>query len=369
MIDSTPARDARFAFEQKLAWHRAHVDEALKPGIGRSLSTVFLDMSAVACNHACVFCDGRFYDAQPASFTTERLFELCLEMYDLGVESVIFVGEYSEPTLHPGFIQIARALGKLDMHRGIYTNGSAADPEIVRVLCNFNFVRVSLDAGNARTHRIIHRPDGGEHFDKALSFISLVAAETKGEVGVSFVLLPANITEVAQAARAARSSGADYFEIKPFYGPEYSFDASVFAAMRAELLSQLALCRALENPQFKILLNRQIQDALDSETADYDLTRVAQPRACLTSKLRLVVSPRGCFICPPYRGNLKKSLGDARATPLREIWHGARHGELLSELCNRRCVYHEQNEHMLAVRDGRAALPEANQNPPQAGFL
>lgn len=368
-VESDVPPDRRFDFERKLGQHPERVREAVKPGIGRSLSTVFLDLSAVACNHKCIFCDGRFYEAAFSTFETGRLLELASEFKMLGADSIVFVGEYSEPTLHPGFCSVARRLRELGFHRGIYTNGCIPLPETIATLADFDFVRVSLDAGCASTHQKIHQSHRTHDFERALQFIQYLSTHGNADVGVSFVLLPENVAEIALAAHTAREHGAKYIEIKPFYGPEYSFDSDTLLRIKPVLLQQLNECRNLETATFKILLNVQLQDAITSDFTQLQLTRVATPRHCLTSKLRLVVSPRGCYICPPYRGRLDKSLGDAKTTSLHDIWYGAQHAALLTGLCDRRCVYHDQNELLLRIQSGSAAIHESADSTAQAGFL
>ena len=46
------------------------------------------------------------------------------------------------------------------------------------------------------------------------------------------------------------------------------------------------------------------------------LTELRSSRPCLTNRLRLVVSPRGCYLCTPHRGRMDKSIGNARTKEL-----------------------------------------------------
>jgi hypothetical protein len=71
-----------------------------------------------------------------------------------------------------------------------------------------------------------------------------------------------------------------------------------------------------------------------------------------------VVSPRGCYLCTPLRGQLDKSIGNASTRSLVEIWYSSRHTALMHQPCKLRCTYHEQNELLLAMRaPGRASAP------------
>jgi len=82
------------------------------------------------------------------------------------------------------------------------------------------------------------------------------------------------------------------------------------------------------------------------------------------------VNPRGSFVCPVLRGRLDRSLGDARTTSLPEIWFGPRRRALMHTARDRRCVYHQQNDALLAMKAGTIDLPpHAAGTRVQRGFL
>jgi hypothetical protein len=83
-----------------------------------------------------------------------------------------------------------------------------------------------------------------------------------------------------------------------------------------------------------------------------------------------VVNPRGSFVCPVFRGRLDRSFGDARTTSLPAIWFGPRRRALMHAACDRRCVYHPQNDALLAMKAGTIDLPRHDAGAPvQRGFL
>lgn len=357
-----------FSFTDKLAAHPERVRAILEDDVDRTLSTVFIDLAADACNHDCTFCDGSLYPIERARFTTPRLIGLADEIADLGADSIVFAGEKSEPLLHDGFGAFVDRLHARGLRCGIYTNGSVLRETLFARLERFAFVRLSLNAGTAETHRRIHRYRTRRNdFDRACRFLRRVAASPVPTTGVSFVVLPENVIEIARAAALVRRLGAHYLELKPAYVADYRFDANAFTELLPRLRTEIAAAEALEGERFSLVLNRQLRDVLDGHTAAAAMTELPTARPCLTSRLRLVVSPRGCFLCPPLRGRLDRSLGDATRTPLHEIWNGARHRRLLREPCALRCCYHAQNEALLAARRGEPLPPPAA--PVQAGFL
>lgn len=358
-----------FDFTAKLHDHPRQVRAALGHEPGRSLATVFLDLASDACNHDCVFCDGSLYAYSPAQFTTPRLLDLADEMVDLGADSVILVGEKSEPTLHPGFVKVSEKLLRLGLHLGVYTNGSRVKGDILRVLEGFDFVRVSLNCATEATHRALHRYGRDRNdFDRARCLLRTVAASGVPSVGASFLLVPDNVREIRAAADLVMSLGGSYLEVKPAYGPGYSFDSPGFLEMVPELLVQLDRCLPLLGDGFRVILNSQLLDYFLGEVAADHMTTRAGARPCLTRRLRLVVNPRGCYGCPPLRGHEDANLGDAGTATLESIWYGSKHCVLMHRPCSLRCTYHKQNEILLALRDGRS-LKEADSPDVQKGFL
>ncbi|MBQ4369389.1 MAG: hypothetical protein II784_00155, partial [Oscillospiraceae bacterium] len=103
--------------------------------------------------------------------------------------------------------------------------------------------------------------------------------------------------------------------------------------------------------------------------APRDLTRLGEGRTCLTSKLRMVVSPNGCFLCTCFRNVPDYSLGDPCSNTLNEIWYGEKHIELLKRDCCLKCTYTEQNDFLLKLRSGDVSLPEPDEDIEQIYFL
>lgn len=356
--------DGVFDFNRKLAFYPAKVRAALEDQPGPSLSTVFMDLASESCNHDCIFCDGNMYEFEHARFTTERLLELADEMAELGVDSLIFAGEKSEPTVHPGFPTFAQRLLAHGIKLGIYTNGSRPRPEVLESLERFEFVRVSMDAGTASTHRRVHNYAARrDDFATLLEFLSRVSSAPDVAVGTSFILLRENAHELALAAALSKQHGADFIELKPVYAERYSFDGEALRALAPVLDEQLRQAHELADAGFRVVLNNQIRAFLHGRIGADELTTVAEPRPCLTNRLRLVVSPRGCYLCTPHRGRMDKSIGNARTKSLRDIWYSARHQRLMREPCALRCTYHEQNDLLLELRAGRAKV----ENPAAVG--
>lgn len=362
-----------FNFTDKLNFYEDKVNEALQDHVGSSLSTVFLDLLTNICNFDCIFCDGkRLYNLSDNSFSKARLDKMAIELKELKVDSLILVGEGGEPLIHPYFNGFSRKLLQSGIKLGIYTNGSIVRKSIINTLANFSFVRVSLNAGTKQTHEQIHQYSGKNTFENVMKFITECSKVNKQAVGVSYVLIKENFKEIYQASKIAKDCGAQYIEIKPAYGKNYVIDKKLYETNINTIIHQVNLAKALENDNFKVVLNNQLQHFIgnDYETNFERITLLDTPRKCITSKLRMVVSPTGCYLCTPKRSKKQFSFGNPVEQSLVDIWYSKEHQELIGQMCSYKCAYHDQNNKLLELKQkGSKFKPEENLNLEQHAFL
>lgn len=357
-----------FDFNSKLAYFPEKAEACIKDGVHRSLSTVFIDLVSDVCNHNCIFCDGKYLPLERRLFSSDRLMRMAYELVSLGVDSAIIVGEGGESTLHPSFCSFARRLLSAGVHMGLYTNGETLRGEIAETVSDFDFVRVSLDAGSTETHDAVHRPNAGGCFDRIVEQLGSFSRIKKGSLGVSYVVLPENIIEISRAALICEKQGADFLELKPFYSPDYSFDIDMYQGLAEKLRSGYEEARGVCK-RMNVVLNNQFAEWLRYGFAPRDLTRLDEARPCLTCKLRMVISPNGCFLCTCFRNTKAYDLGDPNVLSLDQIWYGEKHRALLEKPCSLKCTYHEQNEFLLKMKAGEAALPAPDPALNQIYFL
>ncbi|MBQ7638065.1 MAG: radical SAM protein [Clostridia bacterium] len=340
-----------FNFISKLSHFPDKAQICTEDCVGRSLSTVFIDLVSGVCNHNCIFCDGKYLPLENRMFSSERLLKMADELSALGVDSAIIVGEGGESTLHPAFCDFAERLLAAGIHVGLYTNGETLCGAVAATASKFDFVRVSLDSGKSETHNVVHRSNNSNAFERITAQLGEFSAVKKGRLGVSYVVLPENVDDIPVAARICEEKGVDFFELKPFYSPEYTFDIPMYRTL-ADKLDKYYKETSSSCVRMKVVLNNQFAEWLRFGFAPRDLTRLSDGRPCLTSKLRMVISPNGCFLCTCFRNNDEYNLGDPNERSLEDIWYGEKHRELLSRPCCLKCTYHEQNEFLLRLRDG-----------------
>lgn len=357
-----------FDFVSKLAHYPAKAAACVRDGVHRSLSTVFVDLVSGVCNHNCIFCDGKYLPLEHRMFTAERLMRMADELISLGVDSAIIVGEGGESTLHPAFCDFAEKLLAGGVHMGLYTNGETLRGAVAQTAAKFDFVRVSLDSGCEATHNAVHRSNTPGAFGRIVAQLGDFAKIKKGSLGVSFIVLPENVEDITLAAELCDRQGVDFMELKPFYCPDYTFDIPMYQTLAQKLQVRYNEASAACG-HMRIVLNNQFSEWEKHGYAPRDLTRLPEGRPCLTSKLRMVVSPNGCFLCTCFRNVDGYSLGDPNALPLDEIWFSEKHRALLEKPCCLKCTYHAQNEYLLRLQAGQCVLPAPDETAEQTSFL
>lgn len=333
-----------FDFKKKAMFNKTKIVKCLNNSITDSLTTVFLDLVSDLCNHKCIFCSGKYSDEFKSSyFSKERLFSMLTEFEKLGVTSIIVVGDGGESTLNPFFGDFIKKALEMGFHMGLYTNGCTQLDSYIDFLYHFDFIRVSLDAYNSKMHQVVHGAPKGD-FKKAINFIKLMKQKGYRNIGISYIVLNENSKDLYKAVLLANELQVEYIEFKPYYLEDYSlsFDYSY------ELLTNLVKSTSNNISFSKVIFNNQYKQLLFDSKSDI-LHNNAQ--LCLSSRLRLVVSPKGCYFCSCYRGKNKFLIGNPQKQSIVDIWYGKKHEALYNFKCDLKCPYFEQNEFLLSLKN------------------
>ncbi|NTW27136.1 MAG: radical SAM protein [Candidatus Moranbacteria bacterium] len=353
-----------FNFIGKMQFHQNKINSLLEDRIENSLTTVFIDLVSGVCNHKCVFCDGNFNPIKKLIFSKSKLLEIANDLGDMNVDSVIMVGEGGESLLNPNFCFFSKKLLDKKIHLGMYTNGGMLNKKNLGVISRFDFIRISLDSGSSITHQQVHGYEDRDDFNKIFESIEYLRKRSKIQIGSSFLLLPQNVDDLYEAAKRLKEAGANYIEVRPAYLRDYGFDLKAFKSIKDRFLYQLDKMDVLNDDSFKVIINNQLKEIIkNKKTIRGDVTRLKRSRNCLTCRLRLVVSPTGCYICPPNRSKEDFRIGDIWNNPLRSIWNNREHLDKINKKCDLKCPYHKQNNFLIKLKknnlifDDKCLLP------------
>ncbi len=333
-----------------------------------------------ACNQRCPRCVSRDLLNGP-SFSRERARALAREMSDLGVRAVVLSGG-GEPLCHSGVAEVAAHLARNDVLLGVVTNGLLLGRHEAVLAESCRFVRLSIDAATAATHRRVRPAAGaGERvFDDLLGNIERLTARGGCECEFSFVVYhsPAragraawsNVGELAAAAKLARELGCDSFEVQLAFDARLQLAATT-PALRRQLAAQLDEARALAREGFRVTEGAFVSALLEGGGRPSHHKPYAR---CPAVRLSTLVTPYGAFLCP-YHSAHAVSYGDPHTSALKDLWRSAELGRVRDKIrpvddCNFHCMYDPLNRAVLAaLQDLRATGARPKLRPDMDLFI
>ena len=130
----------------------------------------------LACDQRCTHCGSRAAEARPRELSTAEALEVVAQLRAMRTEHVALIG--GEAYLHPGFLEIARALTDAGIRASVTTGGRGVTPELCRQMAaaGIHTVSVSVD-GLRETHDLMRATKGS--FDAATAALLAV-----GEAGM-----------------------------------------------------------------------------------------------------------------------------------------------------------------------------------------
>ncbi len=203
----------------KIALHQDRIDGFRR---GEHVSPLKLQIDPVAfCNHDCPFCMFRYTQNEDINalfnaadmLSMSKIVEILDDAVKLGVKAIELTGG-GEPSLHPEFHQIVKEVRMRGFDIGLVTNGAWQEKHfasLVENLASAEWVRFSLDAASANTHKVVHASRSGD-FEKACAAIEALS-KYPVTVGISYVIQKPNLHEVESVVSLGQELGADYVRL------------------------------------------------------------------------------------------------------------------------------------------------------------
>ena len=103
------------------------------------------------CDQPCTHCGSRAGDARPDELDTAAALKVVDQLRDMGAQEVVLIG--GEAYLHPGFLEIARALRTAKIRPTMTTGGRGITRELARAMADAGILQVSVSIdGLEETH-------------------------------------------------------------------------------------------------------------------------------------------------------------------------------------------------------------------------
>lgn len=334
------------------------------------------------CNQDCRFCAYRmsgytsnelFAEIDPASgrvnqnprrfILLEKIEEILDDCLELGVRAVQITGG-GEPTVHPQHHEVFRAVLDRGLDLALVTNGMVFRPGVEQTLLRAQWVRISLDAGNAATYARTRRTSPAA-YEKVLGNIRRLVESRQGDretwrhrdrgdagitpspclplslspclIGIGFVVTRENWPEVVEAARTARELAVDNFRISAVFQPD---DERYFAGWYEEAQALCRQAEALATATFRVfnLFGDRLED-LRQKRPDHAFCGYQHFTTYIGADLNVY---RCCNTAYSTRG----LIGSLRNRRFRDLWRSAEKEANFHSFDARacqRCQFHEKN--------------------------
>lgn len=355
---------------EKLRWHPSVVG-ALRLGTTSPLVAVQW-MPELRCTHQCQFCA---YGHQPpresnrmnvawrneelmsdASMPWEMASACLADWHAMGVQGIELTGG-GEPLMWPHIELALQEIAVRGIPVSLVTHGCLLSERILRrwAACDWRWVRVSIDAGDAETYMRVRRV-ARTQWDRAWASVASFAAERdrraspECRVGVGYVVDSHNAAGVYDACQRAVLAGADNIRISLVFSPR----PRVSAAQLAEATRQAERAASDFTGRIAVhsLLSERAQDI--ASTQNYD-TCAQQHHTCVVGGDGAVY--RCCTQAFTSRG-LVGLLSDYGGS-FRRLWESAapeRRQHSPRRACQEMCLYRQRNLVALDLVAGRREM-------------
>jgi len=319
----------------KVAFHQERLD-ALRNGDLPLPVLVQWDLTN-RCNMDCVHCFYHIFELSDwnpkAEMPTNLVYRTLDELKELDVKAIEWTGGGSIEC-HPDYKEILRYSKKLGFENALVTNSTLLDEEALRIIRDFSWVRFSIDAATRETYRKVHRVD---LFDKAVVNVKrlLDVRSERNVVGYSFIVSPANYTEIHTAAFFARNLGCDNVRFSLAMTPKRE---KLFDGIWDETVREIEKAKKLENGVFRVFaFSNRINELALKTLSDY----------CGYHHFVGVIAPTGVYPCCRLKDDGRFNLGKLGSQSFKEIWFGEKRRKFIKSIskgCKFDCWMYSKNK-------------------------
>lgn len=207
------------------------------------------------CSHNCRHCiNWGWRQKSPASIPKGHALKLVDFFKEWGIKSVCIGG--GESTLHDELAPVLYRLKENNIQIGIATNGGShlTEEKLKAMAETCTWVGVSVDAGDADTHSLIHGVDKDE-FAKVLKNMEWLTSHDT-DVTYKMLIHPVMVHTIFEAAQTAKSLGATGIQIRPVGWVNIERTKGQppidFKPVLPLLIEQVGMARSLEDDSFRV---------------------------------------------------------------------------------------------------------------------
>ena len=345
--------------ELKPVWWYAR--EGKLPDSPKQVQLILSDL----CNQDCSFCAYRMSgytsnelfmgDSKAAKYghdnpkrwiPTDRALALMNEFKNAGVLAVQFTGG-GEPTVHPKHEAIFNRALALELHCSLVSNGLKWSSNLVEeILPKFDWIRVSIDAGDADAYAKIRRTPM-QNWDNVWANVidlrhAILRWQSDTRLGLGFVVTPESFQGIPEFARLARDAGVNNIRYTAMFSTEAE---TPFLRIYDRICDLIKVAKDLATPDFAVHDNFGSRFAdLKQHAPDYKTCGYQSYTTYIGGDLN---SYRCCILAYNKRGLVKG--GNLKNRSFSEFWASQERKDDLAALDARgcpRCQFNTKNRQL-----------------------
>lgn len=330
--------------ELKIFHHTERISDFLK---GKRAAPVYVRVKPTnVCNQRCFYCayaDDSLYDGRAVntreSIPWDIMEKTLYDFKEIGVKALTFSGG-GEPLCYHSIIDALALVQKLGIDYSMITNAQALDDEVVKLLKDAKWIRVSFDSSKPETYEGIRRVNTHE---KVINNIANFASvkNMNCTLGINCVISKSNADEVFEICALVKKLGVDNIKLSPIAVKEDG--KNYHDSIKKTVIEQIASAqKELESSDFRIM---------DKYTCDLDLptTYHKQYQKCYIQNFFAVIGAD----CKVYRCHQRAytkagEVGDLTQMSFKDLWFSQNVIEKMNTFepqkeCCFRCAFDERN--------------------------
>lgn len=298
-------------------WYEAKDDwEKLK-----KVYPVYVEISPYGgCNHRCTFCALDYMGYENIGLEFNTLKSTLTNMAHKGVKSVMFAGE-GEPLLFKDLDLIVEHCSTVGIDTSLTTNFVPLNKKnIERCIENCSWIKVSLNAGTAKTYAEIHQTKEKD-FERVMFNLEYALNYRKENnlectIGVQMLLLPENKDEAKILAQKCQEMGIDYLVIKPYSQHLFSETKKYENIDYSKMIHIGEELEQLSNDSFNVVFRANTMQKYIEKQQPYE--------KCLSTPFfwGYIAADGKVFGCSAYLSDDKFCYGNIYEDSFEEIWEG-----------------------------------------------
>ncbi len=324
----------------------------------KKIYPIYVEISPYGgCNHRCTFCALDYMGYENIGLEFDVLKDTLSDMAKNDVKSVMFAGE-GEPLLFKDLDLIVEHCSKVGVDTSLTTNFVPANKKATqRYVENCSWIKVSLNAGTAKTYAEVHQTKEIdfhrviENLKNALEYRK--ENNLKCTIGVQMLLLPENKDEAVILAKKCKALGVDYLVIKP-YSQHLSSETTKYADIDySKMLDVQEEVESISDDKFSVIFRANTMKKYVEKKQPYD--------KCHSTPFfwGYIAADGKVFGCSAYLGKDEFCYGNIYDESFSAIWEGEKRknsynyvkNELDIKNCRVNCRMDEVNRYLWRLKN------------------